>query len=271
MGNRLKFNLSQYVSIKIYQSNKVKKERTKLKKTILTSLAALAAFTSATYAAENAADTNANEYLKTFGMMMFERNGLSDLKLTPAEFDVFVSGMKDSLDGKKMPANIQEIGPKMIQYLQARAEANLAKEAEKAEAVAAEYWKELEKKEGINKTQSGLAYEILKKGDGKTPKENSDVTVLYTGKLIDGTVFDSTDKAGGKPVTFNLGKVIPGFREGLQKVAKGGKIRLHIPAKLGYGKQPVPGIPVNSTLVFEVEMVDVDAAPAAVPAPTAAQ
>lgn len=125
-------------------------------------MAALAALTSATYAADNTND----EYIKTFGMMMFERNGLSDLKLTPAEFDVFVAGMKDSFEGKKMPENIQEIGPKMLQYLSARAEANIAKEAAKAEAVAAEYWKELEKKEGVNKTQSGLAYEIIAKGDG---------------------------------------------------------------------------------------------------------
>ncbi len=230
-------------------------------------MAALAALTSATYAADNTND----EYIKTFGMMMFERNGLSDLKLTPAEFDVFVAGMKDSFEGKKMPENIQEIGPKMLQYLSARAEANIAKEAAKAEAVAAEYWKELEKKEGVNKTQSGLAYEIIAKGDGPTAKEDSDVTIKYTGKLIDGTVFDTTEKAGGKPATFNLSKVIPGFREGLQKVAKGGKARLHIPAKLGYGNQPVPGIPVNSTLIFEVEVIDVDSAPAQIPAAPAAK
>ncbi len=234
----------------------------KLKKTIIASMAAMAAFASATYAADNTND----EYIKTFGMMMFERNGLSDLKLTPAEFDVFVAGMRDSYEGKKMPANIQEMGPKMLQYLSARAEANIAKEAEKAEAAAAEYWKELEKKEGINKTQTGLAYEIIKKGSGPTPKEDSDVTIKYTGKLIDGTVFDSTDKTG-QPATFNLSKVIPGFREGLQKVAKGGKARLYIPAKLGYGKQPVPGIPVNSTLIFDVEVLDVDPAGAAAPVP----
>lgn len=238
----------------------------KLKKTFIASLAAMAAFASASFAADSTND----EYIKTFGMMMFERNGLSDLKLTPAEFDMFVAGMKDSFEGKKMPANIQEMGPKMLQYLSARAEANIAKEAEKAEAQSAEYWKELEKKEGINKTQSGLAYEILKKGDGPIAKEDSDVTINYTGKLIDGTVFDSTEKAG-KPATFNLSKVIPGFREGLQKVAKGGKARLYIPAKLGYGKQPVPGIPVNSTLIFDVEVLDVDPAgtPAPMPAPAA--
>ncbi len=222
-----------------------------MKKIIMATIAATAAFAGSTLA-----DTN-QEYIKTFGMMMFERNGLADLKLTPEEFDIFVSGMKDSLNGKKMPENIQEMGPKMLQYLSARAEANISKEAEKTEAKSLEYWKELEKKEGINKTPSGLAYEIIEKGTGDTPKEDSDVTINYTGKLIDGTVFDSTEKAG-KPATFNLANVIPGFREGLQKVAKGGKARLYIPAKLGYGKQPVPGIPVNSTLIFDVEVLDVN-------------
>lgn len=222
----------------------------------------------ATAALAGSAFADANqEYIKTFGMIMYERTGLTDLKLTPEEFDVFMAGMKDAYAGKKLPANIAEIGQKMGAYLQARAEANIAEEAKKTEAKAAEYWKELEKKEGLNKTPTGLAYEIIEKGTGEFPKENSTVKVLYTGKLIDGTVFDSTDKVG-KPAEFNLQGVIPGFREGLQKVAKGGKARLYIPAKLGYGTQQLPGIPANSTLIFDVEIVDIDnsapKAPAAV-------
>lgn len=75
---------------------------------------------------------------------------------------------------------------------------------------------------------TGLAIEIIAKGDSKLPSENSNVVVKYTGKLVDGTVFDSTDKHGGAPAEFNLGRVIPGFREGLQKIGKGGKARLYI-------------------------------------------
>ena len=145
---------------------------------------------------------------------------------------------------------------------------NAAKAAERANALAAEFWKELEKKEGIEMSPTGLAIEIIAKGDSKLPSENSNVVVKYTGKLVDGTVFDSTDKHGGAPAEFNLGRVIPGFREGLQKIGKGGKARLYIPAKLGYGNQAIPGIPPNSTLIFDVEMVDVDpAAPAPVAPP----
>ena len=120
-----------------------------IKKALIGAAASCAMFSAVSFAQTN------EDYIKTFGMIMFERNGLSELKLDKAEFDAFVAGMKAINDGGKLPENIQEIGPKMMEYLRARAEANVAKEAEKAEAEAAEYWKELEKKENIIKTPSG--------------------------------------------------------------------------------------------------------------------
>lgn len=208
------------------------------------------------------------DYIKTFGMIMFERNGLLELEFTPEEFNAFVEGMKVVNETKRLPDEVMQKGQKAFEFLRARAEANAAKAAERANALAAEFWKELEKKEGIEMSPTGLAIEIIAKGDPKLPSENSNVVVKYTGKLVDGTVFDSTDKHGGAPAEFNLGRVIPGFREGLQKIGKGGKARLYIPAKLGYGNQAIPGIPPNSTLIFDVEMVDVDpAAPAPVAPP----
>ena len=150
------------------------------------------------------------DYIKTFGMIMFERNGLLELEFTPEEFDAFVAGMKAVNESKKLPDDIQATGAKAFEFLRARADANAAKAAEKATAQAAEFWKELEKKEGIEKSPTGLAIEIIEKGDAKRPSENSNVVVKYTGKLVDGTVFDSTDKHGGKPAEFNLARVIPG-------------------------------------------------------------
>lgn len=239
----------------------------KTKKTITAICAGLVALASASI---SMAETK-EDYIKTFGMIMFERNGLLELEFTPEEFDAFVAGMKAVNDSKKLPDNIQATGAKAFEFLRARAEANAAKAAEKATAQAAEFWKELEKKEGVEKSPTGLAIEIIEKGDAKLPSENSNVVVKYTGKLVDGTVFDSTDKHGGKPAEFNLARVIPGFREGLQKIGKGGKARLYIPAKLGYGNQALPGIPPNSTLIFDVEMVDVDPAGSAAPAAPAAK
>ncbi len=223
-----------------------------IKKTIAVAAASTVAL------ASSFAETN-EDYIKTFGMIMFDRNGLAELKLTPAEFDIFLKGVRDAYEGKELPKNINEFGQKMMEYLQKRAEATIAEKAKEAEAEASKFWKELEKQEGIQKTQSGLAFKVIEKGDDKkVATENSDVKINYTGKLTNGSVFDSTDKHG-KPAEFNLANVIPGFREGLQKVGKGGKITLYIPAKLGYGTQALPGIPPNSTLIFDVEILDVDA------------
>lgn len=233
-----------------------------IKKTLITAFACMTAF-----ASTSMADAKSDEYIKTFGMIMFANNNLGELNLTDEEFAKFVEGMKAIKDGGSVPENLQEIGAPMLEYLQARAEGNIAKEAEKTAAAADVFWKELEKNDKINKTPSGLAYEIIQEGVAPFPTENSDVVVNYKGTLTDGKVFDSTERSG-KPAEFNLSRVIPGFREGLQKVGKGGKARLYIPAKLGYGTQPIPGIPPNSTLIFDVEIVDVDpnGVPAAMPA-----
>ena len=136
------------------------------------------------------------------------------------------------------------------------------KDAEKAQAEADEFWKKLEKDESVSKAPSGLAYKITKEGSGEFPKENSKVSIKYKGTLINGKVFDDGSK---NPVEFGLDRVIPGFREGLQKIKKGGSAIIYVPAKLGYGNNPLPGIPANSTLIFDVELLDVlppDKAPA---------
>ncbi|WP_051940298.1 FKBP-type peptidyl-prolyl cis-trans isomerase [Stenoxybacter acetivorans] len=112
--------------------------------------------------------------------------------------------------------------------------------------------------ENIQTTASGLQYSITKAGSGKTPKADDMVTVKYIGRLPDGTVFDSTDKHGGQPVSFALNQVIAGWTEGLQLVQEGGAVTLFIPPELGYGERGVPGaIPPNSPLIFEVELLKV--------------
>lgn len=114
------------------------------------------------------------------------------------------------------------------------------------------------KQPGIVKTASGLLYKVKKAGTGKQPKATDTVSVLYQGRLIDGTVFDSTDKHGGQPVSFPLNQVIPGWTEGLQTMKEGGETEFIIPANLAYGAQGAPGtIPPNATLVFDVKLVKV--------------
>lgn len=119
------------------------------------------------------------------------------------------------------------------------------------------FLEENKKKEGVKETASGLQYKILKAGEGAAPKATDTVTVNYRGTLLDGTEFDSSFKRN-MPATFPLNRVIPGWTEGLQLVTKGGKIQLFIPADLAYGGRGAGGlIPPNSTLIFEVELLEI--------------
>jgi FKBP-type peptidyl-prolyl cis-trans isomerase len=108
-------------------------------------------------------------------------------------------------------------------------------------------------------TASGLKYWVVKRGAGSvSPKATDTVTVHYEGTLLDGKVFDSSLKRG-KPISFPLNGVIPGWTEGLQLMKEGDKFKFEIPANLAYGAQsPSPDIPPNSTLVFEVELIKVN-------------
>jgi FKBP-type peptidyl-prolyl cis-trans isomerase len=109
---------------------------------------------------------------------------------------------------------------------------------------------------GLTTTKSGLMFEVLKTGTGGSPSPSAQVSVNYTGTLLDGKVFDSTT-ARGKPATFQVNRVISGWTEALVAMKRGEKRRLVIPPELAYGEQGYPGvIPPNSFLVFEVELID---------------
>ncbi len=108
----------------------------------------------------------------------------------------------------------------------------------------------------VHQTASGLQYKIVKKGNGKRPKATDKVKVHYTGKLIDGTTFDSSVDRGA-PIDFFLNQVIPGWSEGVQLMDEGSTYMLYIPYNLGYGEQPVGSIPPGSTLIFEVQLLEI--------------
>lgn len=114
------------------------------------------------------------------------------------------------------------------------------------------------KRSEVKTTDSGLQYEVLEEGDGPRPEAGDQVVVHYTGKLIDGTVFDSSEERG-EPATFGVTQVIPGWVEALQLMKAGSKWRLFIPSALAYGPNGAPGSPIgpDSTLIFDVELLKV--------------
>jgi len=114
-------------------------------------------------------------------------------------------------------------------------------------------------REGVQTTESGLQYEILQEGEGDAPGSGDTVVVHYQGTFIDGEEFDSS-YARGEPATFTLGpgNVIQGWTEGLQLVKPGGKIKLFVPPNLAYGSQGKGSVPPNATLIFEVELLEVN-------------
>ena len=135
--------------------------------------------------------------------------------------------------------------------------ADAKKEEEKKRVESEKAMKELTK--GAIVTESGLSYKVINKGDGKVhPKENSTVTVHYTGMLMDGTIFDSSIQRG-EPATFPLNRVIPGWTEGVQLMVVGDKWTFIIPSNLAYGANGIPqaGIGPNATLIFEVELLEI--------------
>ena len=123
-----------------------------------------------------------------------------------------------------------------------------------------EFMEENAKNDSVVQTTSGLQYMVLKEGTGAKPGPTDTVTVHYTGRLLDGTVFDSSVERG-EPASFPLDKVIPGWTEGLQLMSEGSQYRLFIPSELAYGSKGAGDqILPNSTLIFDVELIKVQKA-----------
>ncbi|CAM4150330.1 FKBP-type peptidyl-prolyl cis-trans isomerase [Vibrio neonatus] len=180
--------------------------------------------------------------------------------------EMVLKGITDSFAGN---AGLKEDEIRtVLEGLDARVSKKMAEKAAAKSAAALkageDFRADFAKQDGVTKTDSGILYQVEKQGDGATPKATDVVKVHYTGTLTDGTKFDSSIDRG-EPATFPLNRVIPGWTEGLQLMKVGSKYKFVIPPELAYGDQESPAIPANSTLVFEVELLGIEA-PAAQPA-----
>lgn len=171
----------------------------------------------------------------------------------------FADGVASVFYGSEPKMSYEEAKAEIQKYftaLEAKQQAEAAKMGEINEAAGKKYLEENGKRVEVKTLPSGLQYEVLTEGDGPMPKSTDRVEVHYTGKLIDGTVFDSSVDRGA-PATFGVTQVIPGWVEALQLMKAGSKWRLFIPSQLAYGPQGAGPIGPNSTLIFDVELLRV--------------
>ena len=180
----------------------------------------------------------------------------SQLELSDEEIDLFLSGVRLALRGEKPKFNPAELGEGADALFEGRVKAKAGKWGKTND----EFLAKIDADKSVTKTASGLRYKILAKGSDVKPTAASTVKCRYTGKLVDGKVFDSTTTRNNEPTEFPLSGVIPAWTEGVQLIGIGGKIVLYCPAALGYGKQGQGPIPGESVLEFEVELVEISKA-----------
>ena len=175
--------------------------------------------------------------------------------------EAYAAGIRDAVADKNPQITEEEIRAEMISFqekMRVRQEEGEVMVAEKNQKEGAEFLKNNSEKESINVTSSGLQYEVIEAGDGDSPTAEDTVEVHYRGTLLDGTVFDSSYQRN-QPIEFDigLGQVIPGWDEGIMLLNKGAGARFVIPSNLAYGSRGAGGIiPPNSTLIFEVELLN---------------
>lgn len=174
--------------------------------------------------------------------------------------DLFINALSKALRGEELLVKSNEEAMAFLQEYFAKIEAaENAAQAERAQEnkkAGEEFLAKNKKRKGVTTTASGLQYEIITKGTGRKPTAEDDVKVHYRGMFIDGTEFDSSF-ARNEPAVFRLNQVISGWTEALQLMPAGSKWKIYLPYSLGYGEHAMASIPAFSTLIFEVELLEV--------------
>jgi FKBP-type peptidyl-prolyl cis-trans isomerase len=182
-------------------------------------------------------------------------------KVDSLNVDLLAAGLADGLDStlRLDEETLQSVMQAFMMKMQTRMKAEEAAKGEKSRLAGEEFLAENGKRTGVVTTPSGLQYEVITMGTGPKPQPTESVKVHYTGKLIDGTVFDSSVERG-EPAVFGVTQVIPGWVEALQMMPVGSKWKVFIPSELAYGASGAPGgrIEPHSVLVFDMELLGIE-------------
>ena len=204
-------------------------------------------------------DTSLDRISYALGLSMgnnFKASGIKEINVKD-----FADGVAAVFEGAAPKMSYDEAKKEIKEFfekMEAEQRAAAEKMGEVNAAAGKTFLEENGKRVEVKTTASGLQYEVLEEGTGKMPAANDSVTVHYTGKLIDGTVFDSSVERG-EPATFGVTQVIPGWVEALQLMKEGAKWRLFIPSNLAYGPNGAGNIiGPNATLIFDVELIKVN-------------
>lgn len=223
-------------------------------------LALGAAFLTVAAMAQNARDLNTQKAKLSYALGM--QMG-ADLRKQALDLDLatLAKGLAESFNGAKTMLSEEEMRTVLADAQKEYQKKQAALRDEKAEATLREGEKFLadnKNKEGVVTLPSGLQYKVLNQGSGETPKRSQHVVCSYRGMLLDGTEFDSSDKHNG-PSTFPVRGVIRGWEQALLMMPEGSKWQLFVPPQLAYGKDGAPSmkVPPNATLVFELELLDI--------------
>jgi FKBP-type peptidyl-prolyl cis-trans isomerase FkpA len=195
-------------------------------------------------------DTEDQKTLYALGLLL--GTNIKPFALTPDELAIVKAGLGDAVTNAKPQVDLNAYGPKVNELAQKRAAAG----ADGAKKTGQEFADSVAKEAGATKTASGIVMRTITPGNGPSPTTDDVVKVHYEGKLVDGTVFDSSIKRG-EPAEFPLKGVVPCWTEALQKMKKGEKTQIVCPSSAAYGDRGAPPqIPPGATLSFEVELLD---------------
>ncbi len=196
---------------------------------------------------KNAADS------ASYALGVFSGEPLGDInRAEPLNLDAFMAGMSHSLNYEETKMSIEDCQMFLQSYMMELS----AKITELNKKEGEEFLEKNKKEKGIQVTESGLQYKVVKKGNGKSPILTDKVKCHYEGKLVSGKVFDSSYNRG-RPTDFFVNRVIPGWSEGLQLMKEGAIYMFYVPSNLAYGERAPQSIGPNQTLIFKVELLEV--------------